>query len=428
MRYGLPLPERIQRFKEITSDKQANSIMKYDVPTVNGTELHDVYLVSIELPKYRLDNTRTLALQEQYIFNNNKNEDFFNDVESDEIQEIQHGFIKTLITSSDKEKDLLTYFSNHVQTEPLILTHDGFVISGNRRLCALRELLGENMINFDKFKHFSQVRVVILPNLEQSQIDQIEDLLEQQTDIKEQFSWVSRALGYRRRIHKYNYSDETLSKITGVKRSEIRSLIDKLAVADRYLESINKPKDYNQILEDYHAFDKIYSCQSKEKGSPSKKACFEKLSFIGVKRKADFSDRMYKNIPIIQEVQDLIHQQIIQQFPAELEAIEAKINSNSTQLTLGLMPDPIISVIKLLENPDYEDKIVDIMTDKIDEYVALEKEKKRKSSVLERVTKANTLLIEANTIKGYDTDKHGVLQQITSIEKIIESLRTWAKS
>ena len=77
------------------------------------------------------------------------------------------------------------------------------------------------MINFDKYKHFSQVRVVILPNLEQSQIDQIEDLLEQQTDIKEQFSWVSRALGYRRRMHKYNYSDDTLSKITGVKRDEI---------------------------------------------------------------------------------------------------------------------------------------------------------------------------------------------------------------
>ena len=165
MRYGLSLPERLQRFRDITSNKQANSIMKYDVPTVNGTELHEVYLVSIDLPKYRLDNTRTLALQEQYIFNHSKDEDFFNDVESDEIQEIQHGFIKTLITSSDKEKDLLTYFSSHVQTEPLILTHDGFVISGNRRLCAFRELLGENMINFSKYKHFSQVRVVILPDL-----------------------------------------------------------------------------------------------------------------------------------------------------------------------------------------------------------------------------------------------------------------------
>ena len=166
----------------------------------------------------------------------------------------------------------------------------------------------------------------------------------------------------------------------------------------------------------------------KSKGSPSKKASFEKLTFIGVKRKADFSDRMYKNIPIIQEVQDLIHQQIIQQFPTELEEIETKINSNATQLTLGLLPDSNISVIKFLENPDYEDQIVDIMTDKIDEYVALEKEKKRKSSVLERVTKANTLLIEANTIKGHDTDKHGVLQQISSIEKIIENLRIWAES
>ena len=110
MRYGNTLPERLQKFTELLSNKQANAIAKYDVPMAHGSELHEVYLVSVELPKYRLDNTRTLALQEQYIYSNNKDEEFFNDVESDEVQEIQHGFLKTLIKSSDKEKDLLSYF------------------------------------------------------------------------------------------------------------------------------------------------------------------------------------------------------------------------------------------------------------------------------------------------------------------------------
>ncbi len=425
MKYGLPLPQRLQKFQDLFANRQGNAIMKFDVPTSNGTELFDVFLVSIELPKYRLDNTRTLALQEQYVYTHQKEEDFFDNVESDEVQEIQHDFLKSLITSSDKEKDLLSYFGEHTQTEPLILTHDGFVISGNRRLCAFRELLGKNFSNHEKFKHFSQVRVVILPNLDQDKIDQIEDLLEQQTDIKESFSWVSRALGYRRRIHKYKYSDETLASITGQKKSEIRSLIDKLEIADRYLESINKPKDYNQILDDYYAFEKIYACESKDRGTPSKKMAFEKLAFISIKNKSSFSDRMYKNIPIIHEVQQQIHEEIHEKFAPEIEAINNELNKNTAGIGLSLLPDETIGLIKFLESSNKEEEIVEIVSDKIEEYLALEREKKKKSSVLDRLAKAHTLLVEANTIKSTDTNKTGVLLQIQGVEREIEKLKSW---
>lgn len=428
MKYGYSLPERLQKFSDLLANKQANVITKYDVPSVNGTDLYEVYGVSVELPKYRLDNTRTLALQEQYLYNHGEKEDFFNDAESDQVQEIQHGFLKSLIKSTDKEKDLLTYFSSHTQTEPLILTHDGFVISGNRRLCAFRELLGANMENYVKYKHFTQIRVVILPNMDQAQIDQIEDFLEQQKDIKEPFSWVSRALSYRKRIHKYGYSDATLSSITGIKKNEIRSLIEKLEIADRYLNSIGKSKDYNQILDDSYAFEKIYSCQSKDKGGPSKKTSFERLGFIAIKNKGSFADRMYKNIPIIYEAQQLIHDELNEQFSNELVIIEKEIKENQESSGFSLPPDPTIALIKLMENPENEEKIVEIVSDKIEESLALERDKKKKSSVLDRVTKANTLLIEANTVKSHETDKNGVLNQIINIEEEIEKLKIWTNS
>lgn len=423
MRYGYSLPERIQKFSDLISNKQANSITKFDVPTVNGSELHEVYLVSIELPKYRLDNTRTLALQEQYIYSEDKSEDFFSDVESDLVQEIQHNnILKPLIKSSDRDKDLISYFSSHTQTEPLILTHDGFVISGNRRLCALRELVE---LDYETYKHFSQVRVVVLPNLDPDKIDQIEDFLEQQKDIKEPFSWVSRALGYRRRMHKYNLSDEQLAKITGQKKAEITSLINKLDIADRYLESINKPKDYNQILDDFYAFEKIYSCQQKDKGTLTKKNAFEKLAFLAIKNKESFSDRMYKNIPIIYEAQALIHSEIVGEFKDELKLIENESQDNGELAALNLFPDPSIPIIRLIENPEHEEKIVEIVSDKIEEILILEREKKKKFSVLDRVRKANSLLIEANTIKNHETDKSGVLSQIVNIEKEIEKIKGW---
>jgi len=425
MRYGYSLPERLQKFNELISNKQANAVTKFDVPTVNGTELYEVYMVSVELPKYRLDNTRTLALQEQYVYRENKNEDFFNDVESDAIQEIQHNLIKSLIKSSDKDKDLLSYFSTHTQTEPLILTHEGFVISGNRRLCALRELVEQD---YESYKHFSQVRVVILPNLDADKIDQIEDFLEQQKDIKEPFSWVSRALGYRRRMHKYKFSDEQLSNITGVKKNEITSLINKVEIADRYLDSIGKSKDYNQILDDFYAFEKIYTCQTKDKGGPSKKTAFEKLSFLAIKNKDSFSDRMYKNIPIIFEAQAMIQDELSNEFENELKEIEKEVKDDIKLSGLKLFPDPTISLIKLIDKPENEEKIIEIVSDKIEEFLALEREKKKRSSVLDRVRKANTLLIEANAIKSHESDKTGIANQLTNIEKEIEKLKDWANS
>lgn len=425
MRYGFSLPERLQKFNELISNKQANSVTKFDVPTVNGTELYDVYMVSVELPKYRLDNTRTLALQEQYVYHENKNEDFFNDVESDAIQEIQHNLLKSLIKSSDKDKDLLSYFSTHTQTEPLILTHEGFVISGNRRLCALRELVEQD---YESYKHFSQVRVVILPNLDADKIDQIEDFLEQQKDIKEPFSWVSRALGYRRRMHKYKFSDEQLSSITGVKKNEITSLINKVEIADRYLDSIGKSKDYNQILDDFYAFEKIYSCQTRDKGGPSKKTAFEKLSFLAIKNKDSFSDRMYKNIPIIFEAQTMIQDELSNEFETELKEIEKEVNADIKLSGLKLFPDPTISLIKLIDRTENEEKIIEIVSDKIEEYLALEREKKKRSSVLDRVRKANTLLIEANAIKSHESDKTGITNQLKNIEKEMEKLKDWANS
>ncbi len=95
---------------------------------------------------------------------------------------------------------------------------------------------------------------------------------------------------------------------------------------------------------------------------------------------------------------------------------------------MTLFPDPTISLIKLIEKSENEEKIIDIVSDKIEEYLALEREKKKKSSVLDRVRKANTLLVEANTIKSRESDKTGIANQLKNIEKEIEKLKDWSTS
>jgi hypothetical protein len=425
MKYGYSLPERLNFFKELLANTQQNSIGKWDVPIGGYFQQIDIFRVPVELPKYRLDNTRTLALQEQYIFTNNKDEDFFSDVESDKIQEIQHDLLKKLITSPDKDKDMISYFSKTDQTEPLILTNDGFVISGNRRLCTYRELLDPERGDYAKNKRFSLVRVVILPKLDAEKIDQIEDYLEQQTDIKQHFTWFNRALGYQRRIHKFNYSDEQLASITGEKKNEIRRLIDTLEIADRYLDSIYQTKNYDIVKDDEFAFEKIYECKSKDKGSVTKKSAFEKLSFLAIKNKDNFSGRMYKNIPLIFDAQVEIHNELEENFEDELNQIKSEQEKDNTLTSIGLFPDPAISIIKLLDNSEIEEKIIDVVTEKIVEVAERERENKRRSSVSDCLSKAQKWVVQANFFANHESEKTGLLNQIKMIEKEIEKLKAW---
>ena len=416
MRYGYSLPERLNYFKDLIANTQHNSISKLDVKIGTKWEGIDVFRVPLELPKYRLDNTRTLPSQKQYIFSNNKPPDFFDDVESDEAQAVQHGLLKELIQNSDSDRDLIKYFKKNEQTDALILTSDGFVVSGNRRLCTFRELS----------ERFPLIRVAILPKLNDEEIDSIEDYLEQERDIKDPFSWIGRAMGYKRRMEKFGLSAEQLAKRIDVNKTDISGLVERLEIADRYLDSIGKPRDYNQVLKDEQAFLKIGNFQQKEKSNIPKRTAFERLSFIALKQKEMFTDRMYNNIPLIYEAQGLIQEKLAVEFAEQLEKIESAIPASPLTGLPGKRLDPAILVVKLIANSDNEERVAELISDTIQEVKQRKVEKKRKSSVLDKVSKANVLLIEANTIKSHESDREGVINQLENIESEIEKLKAWA--
>ena len=305
------------------------------------------------------------------------------------------------------------------------MTCDGFVISGNRRLCAFRELLHDKK-NYAKCKHFNLIRVVILPSLDASEIEQIEDYLEQTPDIKDPFSWVSRALGYKRRIELHHYSDEQLARRAGIPKKEIRSLIDRLAIVDNYLESIGKNKNYNLVLEDEFAFNRIHSCQSKNKKTAVEKIIFEKFAFISIKNKDSFADRMYKNIPIISEIQNRIKNEIKDRFDDKIKKISKGIRGAGGAIQSPANED--IAIIKFLADSKNEQKIVEIISDNITDYNAEKRGKIKRNGVKKNLEDAHVLLIEAFMYKSSDSDKVGVPELLRSIEKEIKRLKDWINS
>jgi len=155
---GWALPKRKMYLEKLVATQGRESKYSWPLKFRNRQESFPVYIVSLELPKYRLENGRTQASQEDYLAKHpNLPPDFFRqDKESDHAQRIQHELLYEML----EKNNLKTYFKDidNKQTEPLILSHEGYVVNGNRRLCAMRTLYAEKK---ERYGHFANIDVVI---------------------------------------------------------------------------------------------------------------------------------------------------------------------------------------------------------------------------------------------------------------------------
>src|SRR5690606_11307411 len=139
-------------------------------------------------------------------------QDFFEkDPESDAVQKAQHEILKGMI----KEKGLHDFFKTHEQSNAIILSHEGYVINGNRRLCAWRELFSTG-----KYPKFSHVRAIVLPPADQKDIDELEARLQVHQDIKADYTWTSRALMLKHRKAAYSYTIDQLADLFEMSKAD----------------------------------------------------------------------------------------------------------------------------------------------------------------------------------------------------------------
>ena len=178
--------------------------------------------VPIELPIYRIENIRTKSLQKQWLV---KHPDcdkrfFSDDVGSIEVQEAQHQILKSL---ADKEGLFKAFEEGKLQQkEALIVTDDGVVVNGNRRLCAWRELYYSNR---NKYAHFQSIRVAVLPDHDPQGIYDLEVALQIRSDMKAEYVWHTIAADYKEKIEQ-GVDLEKFAQKQGKKIDEINKLID----------------------------------------------------------------------------------------------------------------------------------------------------------------------------------------------------------
>ncbi|MBW8042590.1 MAG: hypothetical protein FVQ85_21705 [Planctomycetes bacterium] len=413
MKLGWPLPKRIELLDSLDdSSKDGSERILFQ----GRYENRDVYRIPIELPKYRLANGRTQSAQEEYLVDNPKvaAELFTRDLESNEAQKVQHQLLTDL---ADKEH-LFEYFQNNQQTESLYLTHEGFVVNGNRRLCAWRILLDEDP---KKYSHFSSIRIIRLPVADEKAIDELEAKLQVITDIKAEYDWVSEALMLKKRRDTHKYTMKELVALYEMKEREINVVLDMFDYANKYLTNVGREKHYSDVIGDEYAFKQLVKTR-KNIDLEEKKDLLEACAYTIIEKPGP--DRVYTTIKQIGEHIDKIIGTLQKgEFVSE---DDEEVDSEIIELLGKSTSDELGSLVEAVSRKDFKETLRSTILDVVRTEEMIKSEKKKQNYVLSMTKKAHTHLEEAfNGTSLEKVKKTGVKEQLDAIEELVIKLRAW---
>lgn len=417
---GWALPKRKKHIEDLLDAKNGNA-HSIQLKFRNRLDRFSVYVVPLDFPKYRLENGRTQAAQENYLaltMNSKLPSDFFRqDKESDQAQRIQHGLLFEMVGKNN----LLNYFkeSKNKQTEPLILSHEGYVVNGNRRLCAMRTLYYTE--SKEKYSHFKDIDVVILPVCTPQDIDELEAYLQVQQDIKADYPWIAEACMLRARQQEHAYSNETLSAIYGKTVNEIKLIIQRLGFVDEYLISIKKEKQYQVVEQHESAFKQIQRVRQQIKEEDLKELVTQ-MSYVLIENSDDVSGRLYERIPEIKENLN----EITKRLSEEIEIPKITKQSKANYDMFGSQMVDISPIAAAIAKPENKSKVIDIAIDVIDGQKEKQRQKKKVDSVLREVSEANAHLQNAvNYLNEKNISKAGVIEHVVTVENSIKIIKKW---
>ncbi|HXA43297.1 MAG TPA: hypothetical protein VNV65_10360 [Candidatus Solibacter sp.] len=199
--------------------------------------------VPIGFPRYNIENGRTHRAQTQYVDVHGLPDDFFTDPEEESVQRAQEQLLLGMIAEQGLDKDL----KDKHQKSPLVLTHDGFVIDGNRRLAALR-----------KDGHTENVKAVVLPeDAAKSELFETELELQMARETKAPYNWIDEALHIRHGVddllvvnnRKEKDAFAAVARRMNLKAVEVSDILARLAMVDLYLGWLGERGKYHLVPE-----------------------------------------------------------------------------------------------------------------------------------------------------------------------------------
>lgn len=217
------------------------------VPLPGGLRRLPVAQVPAALPVYRFDNGRLIAeLHEHAHQTGGVLEELRQSADSAPTQALLHQLL--MAHAADDRGPIRQELRRlRQQTEPLLVTADGIVLNGNRRLAAMRSLLAEDP---DTFACYSEISVAVLPaDCPPADMEFIEAALQMAPETKLRYGWVNRRLKLRRQVEVLNLPRDWVLDAYQITDSEqLDRELAELELAEAYLtDRLGQPEHYAAI-------------------------------------------------------------------------------------------------------------------------------------------------------------------------------------
>lgn len=217
------------------------------VPMPDGLVQLPVGRVGQEILLYRVDNGRINAELEAHLGTTGGDwERLRAGAETPAVQQLLHGLLAA--AAADARGPILRELERQrQQTEPLLVTAEGVVVNGNRRLAAMRELMARDP---ERFGGFGEVVVAVLPEATgAADLDFVEAALQMAPETKLGYGWVNRRLKMRRQRDVLELPEDWIVAAYQLEGpGQLAREIAELDLAERYLaEWCETPGDYARI-------------------------------------------------------------------------------------------------------------------------------------------------------------------------------------
>ncbi|HAW47636.1 MAG TPA: hypothetical protein DCX34_10415 [Roseovarius sp.] len=409
----------------------ASTSRQETLPYRGKMEALPVVRLPIDLPVYRMGNGRTQVEQYQYVEEASVAADFFETGEENvSAQQAQH---RILVKLSKDEKGPIYQELARVaqQRETLILTSEGVVVNGNRRLAAMRELNAEDPKTYAAFSH---IDAVILPATATAEdLELLEAELQMTPETKLDYGWVERRLKLRRHAEQLKIPRKRIKETYRFKREEdINTELAQLSLAEEYLEHyLSKPRAYRFVAHSEQLFKNLEEALRGKSGEEAELR--RALGFMLAKEAGNLGARVYNFNPIFARDFEKVATRFAEEEGIELadptEPSETSDGDDDDDPLGGLSDAPSTKYAPLKpifgdasKSEEVAPKIVDIYESIRDE----KKEEDAKKVALKNVTRAHTLLAGVDLTEADPSTYSGIRAQLNAISgsatKLLEKL------
>ena len=174
--------EREAHFQQERGENSSTTDQRsFQIPWKGEQRYFQIFSVDHDSLLYNLNNTRTEDYQAEHIAKNNMDKNTFKQYDDIKAQNIQHQILKKYIDTTGDTNDSVIYknLKNGIQTDPLVVTNDHRVISGNRRLCTMR-ILNKEAVDKQQKMPFDKIKIIILDRANETDIEKLEVELEEE--------------------------------------------------------------------------------------------------------------------------------------------------------------------------------------------------------------------------------------------------------